>query len=44
MHFTHAMNFLRVEEDALSSSGFASINMSNNTNISSFFRVGILLP
>ena len=38
MHFTHAMNFLRVEEDALSSSGFASINMSNNTNISSFFE------
>jgi hypothetical protein len=32
------VNLFRIEEDTLSSSGFASIDMSDNTNISSFFE------
>jgi len=44
MHLTHTVNFLSVEEDTLSRGGFTSINMSDDTNITSFFRTDILLP
>src|SRR5207247_8973923 len=38
MHFTHAVYFFGVEEDALSRGCFASVYVSNNTNISGFFE------
>src|SRR6266566_288838 len=38
MHLTHTVNFLSVEEDTLSRGGFTSINMSDDTNITSFFE------
>src|SRR6266700_3955875 len=38
MHLTHAVNLLSVEEDALRGGCFASIYVSNDTNISSFFE------
>src|SRR5579859_2600686 len=38
MHLTHAVNLFGVEEDALGGGGFASINMSDDTNITSFFE------
>jgi hypothetical protein len=38
MHLTHTVNLLGVEENALRGGCLASINMSNDTNISSFFE------
>jgi hypothetical protein len=38
VYFTHAVNFPRVEENALGGGGFPSINMSDNTYISGFFQ------
>src|SRR6266516_3465586 len=38
MHLTHTVNFLGVEEHTLCRGRFASIYMSNNTNISGFFQ------
>src|SRR6266852_4798131 len=37
MYLTHTVNLLGIEENALSHGGFASVDMSNDTNISRFF-------
>ena len=38
MYLTNAVNFFGIEKNALGSSGFASVNVSDNTNISCFFE------
>jgi len=38
MHFTDTVNLFRVEENTLRCGRFTSINVSDDTNISCFFR------
>jgi hypothetical protein len=38
VYLTDAVNFFGIEKDTLGRSGFASVNMSDNTNISCFFE------